>query len=60
MNDNVHIIYFMNVRWVKMNYKELQPDCEKCFVLCCVALYFSAMDGFPVNKDAGKPCINLA
>ena len=42
-----------------MNYKELQPDCEKCFGLCCVALYFSAIDGFPVNKDAGKPCINL-
>lgn len=49
----------MNVRWIKMNYKELQPDCEKCFGLCCVALYFSSMDGFPVNKDAGKPCINL-
>ncbi|WP_195266255.1 pentapeptide repeat-containing protein [Clostridium sp. 1001275B_160808_H3] len=43
-----------------MNYKELQPECEKCFGLCCVALYFSSMDGFPVNKDAGKPCINLA
>lgn len=37
----------------------LQADCEKCFGLCCVALYFSAMEGFPVNKDAGKPCINL-
>jgi uncharacterized protein YjbI with pentapeptide repeats len=49
----------MNARWIKMNYKELQPDCEKCFGLCCVALYFSSMDGFPVNKDAGKPCINL-
>lgn len=27
--------------------------------MCCVALYFSANEGFPVNKDAGKPCINL-
>ncbi|WP_077848212.1 pentapeptide repeat-containing protein [Clostridium puniceum] len=37
----------------------LQADCDKCFGLCCVALYFSANDGFPVNKDAGKPCVNL-
>ncbi len=39
--------------------KELRVDCEKCFGLCCVALYFSASDGFPTNKEAGKPCINL-
>lgn len=39
--------------------KELKIDCEKCFGLCCVALYFSASEGFPTNKDAGKPCINL-
>ena len=42
-----------------MSYCNLQADCEKCFGLCCVALYFSATEGFPVNKDAGKPCINL-
>ncbi|MFD3157872.1 pentapeptide repeat-containing protein [Haloimpatiens sp. FM7330] len=39
--------------------KELRVNCEKCFGLCCVALYFSSCDGFPTNKDAGKPCINL-
>ena len=39
--------------------KELRVDCEKCFGLCCVALYFSASEGFPTNKNAGKPCINL-
>ncbi|MCY6354323.1 pentapeptide repeat-containing protein [Clostridium sp. ZS2-4] len=39
--------------------KELRVDCEKCFGLCCVALYFSAAEGFPTDKDAGKPCINL-
>lgn len=39
--------------------KDLRVDCEKCFGLCCVALYFSAMEGFPVDKDAGKPCLNL-
>lgn len=42
-----------------MGYDNLQANCEKCFGLCCVALYFSAAEGFPVNKDAGKPCINL-
>ncbi|MBD5639316.1 pentapeptide repeat-containing protein [Clostridium botulinum] len=40
-------------------YKELRVDCKKCFGLCCIALYFSASEGFPTNKDAGKPCINL-
>lgn len=39
--------------------KKLSADCENCFGLCCVALYFSASEGFPTNKDAGKPCINL-
>lgn len=39
--------------------KELRVDCKKCFGLCCIALYFSASEGFPINKDAGKPCINL-
>ncbi|MEQ8156796.1 MAG: pentapeptide repeat-containing protein [Clostridiaceae bacterium] len=39
--------------------KELKADCRKCFGLCCIALYFSASEGFPTNKDAGKPCINL-
>ena len=40
-------------------YEDLRVDCEKCFGFCCVALYFSASEGFPTNKDAGKPCINL-
>ncbi|NFV13149.1 pentapeptide repeat-containing protein [Clostridium sporogenes] len=39
--------------------KELKVDCKKCFGLCCIALYFSASEGFPTNKDVGKPCINL-
>jgi uncharacterized protein YjbI with pentapeptide repeats len=38
---------------------DLKVNCEKCFGLCCVALYFSASEGFPTNKEAGKPCINL-
>lgn len=42
-----------------MNRYNLKADCEKCFGLCCVALYFSAAEGFPINKEAGKPCINL-
>ena len=39
--------------------KELKCNCENCFGLCCTALFFSACDGFPQNKDTGKPCINL-
>ena len=40
-------------------YENLRIDCEKCFGFCCIALYFSASEGFPTDKDAGKPCINL-
>lgn len=39
--------------------KNLKIDCKNCFGFCCVALYFSASDGFPTNKKSGKPCINL-
>lgn len=39
--------------------KTLKIDCEKCFGLCCVALYFSKTDGFPNDKKAGTPCVNL-
>lgn len=37
----------------------LHPDCENCFGLCCVALYFSVSEGFPIDKNAGEPCSNL-
>ncbi len=37
----------------------LKADCDNCFGLCCVGLYFSATDGFPADKAAGQPCINL-
>lgn len=40
-------------------FDELKIDCEKCFGLCCLALYFSASDGFPADKESGKSCINL-
>ncbi|MGM9531836.1 pentapeptide repeat-containing protein [Intestinibacter sp.] len=41
------------------NISNLKIDCENCFGLCCVALFFSKSDGFPQDKIAGKPCINL-
>lgn len=40
-------------------YKDLRINCKKCFGFCCIALYFSASEGFPIDKDAGKPCLNL-
>lgn len=39
--------------------RSLRADCDKCFGLCCVALYFSASEGFPSDKAAGQPCLNL-
>lgn len=37
----------------------LKINCKNCFGFCCTALYFSKCDGFPNDKEAGKPCINL-
>ncbi|MBM7870758.1 uncharacterized protein YjbI with pentapeptide repeats [Clostridium pascui] len=42
-----------------ISHSNLRADCDNCFGFCCVALYFSASEGFPANKDAGTPCINL-
>ena len=53
------MIYKNRAGYDKKSYQDLRNDCEKCFGFCCIALYFSASDGFPVDKTAGKPCINL-
>lgn len=39
--------------------QQLKSDCSKCSGLCCTALFFSKIDGFPEDKIAGKPCMNL-
>ncbi|WP_392486043.1 pentapeptide repeat-containing protein [Haloimpatiens sp. FM7315] len=41
------------------NLNQLKSDCSKCSGLCCVALFFSTIDGFPENKNAGNPCSKL-
>jgi uncharacterized protein YjbI with pentapeptide repeats len=38
----------------------LRADCANCFGLCCVALTLTASADFPIDKDAGTPCPNLA
>lgn len=38
----------------------LEPDCSRCFGLCCVALPFARSADFPVSKSAGAPCRNLS
>ncbi len=38
----------------------LKIDCKECKGLCCVALYCMKTDGFPMDKEAGKPCRHLA
>lgn len=37
----------------------MKSDCSKCSGLCCTALYFSKMNGFPKDKVSGQPCTNL-
>lgn len=46
-------------QYIDKNLNNFVADCKNCFGLCCVALYFSALEGFPIDKDAGQPCINL-
>lgn len=40
-------------------FRDLKIDCGNCFGFCCVALYFSKVDGFPKDKRSGEPCVNL-
>jgi len=53
----------MNKRALNDDYRALKSNlrinCKDCSGLCCVALYFNQSDGFPENKKAEKPCVNL-
>ncbi|MCB7302661.1 pentapeptide repeat-containing protein [Bariatricus massiliensis] len=40
-------------------WEHMKSDCSKCSGLCCTALFFSKMDGFPKDKASGQPCVNL-
>lgn len=40
-------------------FSKLRADCEKCFGLCCIALYFATSEGFPCDKEASRPCLHL-
>ncbi|MBN7772797.1 pentapeptide repeat-containing protein [Clostridium aminobutyricum] len=42
-----------------MEIRNLRADCKNCFGMCCVALYFSTSEGFPIDKEPGTPCPNL-
>jgi uncharacterized protein YjbI with pentapeptide repeats len=39
--------------------RALRADCGSCFALCCAALPFAASADFAIDKDAGRPCLNL-
>lgn len=41
-------------------FKSYKIDCRHCCGLCCTALCFVKTEGFPENKPAGKPCVQLA
>lgn len=45
--------------FIETSLQNLKVDCEKCFGLCCVALYFGVSEGFPEDKPAGRACLNL-
>ncbi|MGH3375943.1 MAG: pentapeptide repeat-containing protein [Actinoallomurus sp.] len=40
--------------------QDLRADCANCFGLCCVVPAFSASVDFAIDKDAHRPCPNLA
>lgn len=44
---------------VENQLRHMKGDCSQCSGLCCTALFFSQMDGFPKDKRAGKPCLHL-
>jgi hypothetical protein len=39
--------------------ESLRADCAGCVGLCCVAPAFEVSADFPINKPAGKACVNL-
>lgn len=53
------MIYIHGDKNNKKLFKNMKIDCQKCFGFCCTALYFSASEGFPIDKKAGDPCVNL-
>lgn len=53
------MVYNNKAEYNKKSYQNLRNDCGKCFGFCCIALFFSASDGFPADKAAGKPCKNM-
>lgn len=48
-----------NLEGLSFKRNNLRADCGSCYGLCCVALYYSAAEGFPADKKAGEPCPNL-
>ena len=42
-----------------MNRSDLQPDCENCLDLCCVAPPFAKSAEFAYAKAEGEPCRHL-
>lgn len=38
---------------------KLKLDCVNCMGLCCTALFFSKVDGFPYDKPSGEKCLHM-
>lgn len=53
MNKTDHLETYHHLK------SKLKIECSKCSGLCCTALYCTKTDGFPEDKAAGVPCVNL-
>jgi len=38
---------------------DLEPDCDNCIGLCCVATEFKQSDQYAFSKSSGEPCRHL-
>lgn len=55
--SNINELFETNIKLSR--FEPYKIKCEKCCGLCCVALYFSKIGGFPEDKNSGIACKNL-
>ena len=58
MNERRRLPLYEGERYQRL-FQRIRLDCAKCSGLCCAALFFSDIDGFPYEKPAAVPCLHL-
>lgn len=58
MMEHRRLPLYESERYQKL-FQRFKLDCSKCSGLCCTALFFSDIDGFPYEKPASIPCRHL-